>query len=293
MSAAEEAPDDASPRGSPISIPATDGYALAATLFDAPDAGAAGLGRPTVILSPATGVRRKLYDRFAAHLSSEGFRVVTFDYRGVGDSRPASLRGFVARVLDWGEKDLAGIIAWAVTAAAPTLVIGHSIGGQLVGLAPNNTTLAGLLAVAAQSGYWGHWPVPRKYLMAALWYGLMPGLTAACGYFPARRLGLGEDLPAGVALEWARWCRSPAYLAADDGFPLRRRFAALAAPVHAYSFEGDPYAPRLRRRGYPRSLHRRHLTRPPPRGPPRDRGEAPGAFRLLPRRPGANSGPTR
>ena len=42
--------------------------------------------------------------------------------------------------------------------------------------------------------------------MAALWHVVMPLLTRAFGYFPARILGLGEDIPAGIALQWAARC---------------------------------------------------------------------------------------
>lgn len=63
------------------------------------------------------------------------------------------------------------------------------------------------------------------------------------GYLPGA-LGIGEDLPAGVALEWASWCRTPGYLA-GEGFEGRRAgFARLDAPVLAYGFDDDGYAPR-------------------------------------------------
>jgi predicted alpha/beta hydrolase len=39
--------------------------------------------------------------------------------------------------------------------------------------------------------------------MTLLWHGVMPALTRVFGYFPASRLKLGEDIPAGVALQWA------------------------------------------------------------------------------------------
>ena len=39
--------------------------------------------------------------------------------------------------------------------------------------------------------------------MAVLWHGVMPLVTRVVGYFPAQILGLGEDIPAGVAMQWA------------------------------------------------------------------------------------------
>jgi predicted alpha/beta hydrolase len=222
-----------------ISIPASDGFLLAGTLYE-PES-AAGC---YVLVASATGVRRRFYDKFARFLCVRGFGVVAFDYRGIGDSKKGSLIGFRASMRDWGEKDLAALIDWTAARSDRLMAVGHSAGGQLFGLAPNNRKVAALVAVAAQSGYWGFWPFPRKYLMAALWYAFVPGLTRACGYFPAKRLHLGEDLPAGVAREWARWCRNPVYMIDADRLPERRFFETFRAPIRHYSFEDDAYAPK-------------------------------------------------
>jgi predicted alpha/beta hydrolase len=50
-------------------------------------------------------VRCRYYFRFVTFLFKAGFDVVTYDYRGVGESRPAALRGFVASLIDWGGLD--------------------------------------------------------------------------------------------------------------------------------------------------------------------------------------------
>lgn len=108
-------------------------------------------------------------------------------------------------------------------------VVGHSVGGQLVGLLPDASRISALVTIGAQSGDWRLWPLPTRLAMAVLWYGLVPGVTHAVGYLPGS-LGIGEDLPAGVALEWARWCRTPGYLAGGGfghfGF-FRERHVAL------------------------------------------------------------------
>jgi predicted alpha/beta hydrolase len=226
-----------------LRIPATDGVALAATAYEPPSATAS---NDLVIIASATAVKRGYYDRYARFLVDHGFRVLAFDFRGIGGSRPPRLKGFKASMREWGEKDLAGVIAWASERhrAARLFVVGHSAGGYLVGLAANNDRLTALVAVASQSGYWKLWDAPRKYLMASLWYVTMPVLTGACSYFPARRLGLGEDLPSGVALEWARWGRHPQFIVDRYGQPIREHFRKFRAPILAYSFDDDPYAPR-------------------------------------------------
>jgi predicted alpha/beta hydrolase len=141
---------------------------------------------------------------------------------------------------DWGERDLGGVIDWASARypRARLTVVGHSFGGQAVGLASNRDRVRALVTIGAQSGYWGHWPRPQKYKYAVLWYLAMPLATRVAGYFPARLLRLGEDLPRGVALQWARWCRSPSYLGDWSGH------RAFTAPILALSFADDSFAPR-------------------------------------------------
>jgi predicted alpha/beta hydrolase len=226
-----------------LKIPATDGLALAATRF-APAAETANGTR--VVIASAVGVRRGFYGRFARWLAEQGFEVLTFDYRGIGDSRRGSLRRFHATARDWGEKDLTGVLAWAAAnrPGARLVMVGHSIGGQLVGLSPECGRIAAFLAVAAQSGWWGHWPVPSRYALAFLWRVLMPGVAAALGYFPGRRLGLGENLPGGVAREWAWWGRHVEYPVDERGSPLRPFYDRFHGPLLACSFADDGYAPR-------------------------------------------------
>ncbi|HSD44145.1 MAG TPA: alpha/beta fold hydrolase [Burkholderiales bacterium] len=228
-------------RPTALRIAAADGYSLGATLF-APDAP----NDRVVVLNAAMGVKCRFYAPFALHLAARGFTAVTYDYRGIGDSRPPRLRSFPARLADWGERDFAGVLDWVAAQfpAARMLAIGHSVGGQIVGLAPNADRVAALLCVAAQSGYWGHWSMARKLGMWALWHAAMPIGVHAVGYFPSRRLGLGEDLPPGVARQWAEWGRSAHYIAGPPGGAMPDRFVRLRLAIRAYSFGDDHFAPR-------------------------------------------------
>ncbi len=224
-----------------LRIPALDGFELAATLYE-PGAGA-GDGGPVVLINSATAVRRGYYDGYARHLAAQGFAVLTYDYRGIGGSRPQSLAGFKARMRQWGEQDLAGVLDWIAGHLRPQrlLVVGHSVGGQIVGLAENNHRIHALLMVASQSAWWGHWPVPARYRMALTWFVTMPLVTRVYGYLPGR-FGTKEDLPGGVAREWARWGRRRTYLLESE--ERRAGFARIRRPLLAYSFTDDDYAPR-------------------------------------------------
>jgi predicted alpha/beta hydrolase len=72
---------------------------------------------------------------------------------------------------------------------------------------------------------------------------LIPVATWLFGYFPGRLLGLKADLPAGVARNWARWGRNKYYISDLRGRPIRTYFDAFRAPIRAYSFIGDRFAP--------------------------------------------------
>ncbi|HEX8171875.1 MAG TPA: alpha/beta fold hydrolase [Thermoanaerobaculia bacterium] len=219
-----------------IEFRAADGTPLAGTLYESP-------GSDVVLIASALGVKRRYYHAFATHLAAHGRSVITFDYRGIGGSRPQSLRGFAADMSDWGRLDLAAAIAWATRVLRPSslALVGHSAGGQLAGLAPNATSLSRIILVAAQSGYWGHWSGVRKWGLGALWLA-MPAISRAIGFFPARLAGLGsEDLPRGVASRWAYWGRHRDYLFREHD---PEQYARLRVPLMAWSFEGDHYAPR-------------------------------------------------
>jgi predicted alpha/beta hydrolase len=68
------------------------------------------LERPVVIINAATSVRCRHYSRFADYLFANGFDVITYDYRGIGESRSGSLRGFKASWSDWGTLDFEAIL---------------------------------------------------------------------------------------------------------------------------------------------------------------------------------------
>jgi predicted alpha/beta hydrolase len=217
-------------------IPARDGYPLAATAFGEG-------GTDWLIVNSATAVPRGYYARFARFLAAEGWSVVTYDYRGIGGSRPQRLRGFRARMRDWAQQDAAGVLDWIDGRATRIAAVGHSFGGQALGLLPRPERLAAAIVVGAQSGYWRLWDGWRQMQVAALWHLLIPGLSAACGFFPARLLGMGENSPAGVAREWADWGRRPGYVTEADGGALAGGYARLCCPLRSYSFSDDTFAP--------------------------------------------------
>lgn len=229
-----------------LSIPARDGYTLAATLYEG-EPPSDGRSAPAAVISAATGTPRWFYEKFALYLAASGLSVITFDYRGIGGSRPPSLRGFGATMLDWGRLDLAGVIDFCegYFPDRDLVVIGHSVGGQLFGLAENNDAARALLVVSSQSGELTLWRGFDWLVLASLYFGLMPTLPALFGYFPSRWIGLGENLPAGVARQWSRWARSRDYLVGALGEQAARSFANFRGSILSLSFADDRMAPRV------------------------------------------------
>ncbi len=229
--------DDA---GVPLRIPTLDGASLGATLFQPAQSDEA---RATVVIHGATAVPQRYYRRFALFLSRRGHRVLTYDYRGIGASRGRSPRAERATMRQWGERDVEAAfgLARAMSKGAPVVAIGHSFGGQTIGLCDAWRGVDAAVIVASQLGYYGHFPAPDRYRHAITWYVTIPAVTAAFGYLPGF-LGLGADLPKGVAREWAKWCRHPSYLLGYEP-RARERFSRFDAPTLFFSFSDDAYAP--------------------------------------------------
>ena len=214
-----------------ITLTAQDGYRIGATLFEGGDA--------AVLVMPATGVPQSYYGKFATYLAGRGFTVLTFDYRGIGRSLHDDIRKLRARMRDWALLDATA--AFAALRPAKVLVIGHSFGGQAVGLLPEPDRVAAALVVGSQSGYWRHWPAWGRAWMWPVTHVALPVLPRILGYFPGSRLGFGEDLPQGVAIEWASWCRHPRYLV--GALRVEDRYRRVRAPIRAYAMTDDPFAP--------------------------------------------------
>lgn len=219
----------------PLTLVTEDGYPLAATRYRA-----RATLRGLVVIAPATGVRMRYYAAFAEFLASQGFEVLTWDWRGIGDSRhEAGLRDRRLTMRAWGERDLAAAIGWAARRdqSTPVLLVGHSFGGQALGLASNADRVARAVLVTAQHGWLGHWPARDRLLLRPLWHVVMPILATVLGRFPSSWFGFGEDLPSGVARDWARWGRRREHCGTWLGH------GRLHIPMLVYSVSDDRLAP--------------------------------------------------
>lgn len=223
-----------------LAVAAEDGFQLGATLFES--SATADVGEPLVIIGPAAAVPSRYYASFAGYLAERGRTVLTFDYRGIGKSRPPSLAGFDVRMRDWCILDVPGVLNW-VSQRYPDRTIhwvGHSLGGFATGLAHNNQRIARQLNIATLSGYWRGMAAPERYRVLILMGFVAPLLVRALGYFPGRLMG-GEDMPASAFLEWARWCRTPDFIFGDPTLTETRHFNHFTAPVRFAQIADDPW----------------------------------------------------
>lgn len=156
----------------------------------------------------------------------------------------------------------------------------HTLGGFVLGLTPRSAGLRRVVPVAAQTAYPGDFERSKRVPLYLLFHVVMPTLTRVLGYFPASRLGLGEDLPAGVALDWAARSATPDIVPSIPAS--QNHFGALVADVLSWRVADDPFATRaaierLERLFVRASFTDRTLL-------PSDAGRALGHLGLLPRR---------
>ncbi|MGQ4880752.1 alpha/beta fold hydrolase [Billgrantia sp. LNSP4103-1] len=195
-----------------------------------------------MLIAPAMGVPQRFYAPLAQWLAGQGMAVATFDYRGMGASRPPRLSGFEATIMDWAQLDAAAMLE-ALECHVPGLPlywVGHSLGGQIPPLVPGQERLTRIVTVASGSGYWRENAPALKRRVWLFWFGAVPLLTPLLGYFPGKRLNMVGDLPRGVVEQWRRWCLHPEYaVGAEPG--VRERFAAVRVPVVSLSFSDDDF----------------------------------------------------
>ena len=228
-----------------VTLTAADGYPLGAATY--------GTGERAVLVMPATGVPQSYYAKFAAYLAERGFNVLTFDYRGIGRSLTGHVRDVRARMQDWALLDAAAALSFL--GGRMIRIVGHSFGGQALGLLPDRERISAALLVGSQSGYWKNWPLLGRAWMWPATHAALPLVSRLHGYFPGSRFGFGEDLPAGVARQWAAWCRHPRYLVGALG--VEDAYSKVRFPIRAYAISDDAFAPpsavEALRRLYPNS----------------------------------------
>lgn len=193
-----------------ITIICTDNYPLSARFYPAQTQ------KPStaILICPATGITKIFYDALAQWLTSQGHPVLTFDFRGIGESLHGKLKDSNASIQDWGQLDIPAAIDTLLqkTNKDRVTLIGHSAGGQLLGITPNHAKVEKLIAIAGSTGHVKGLKGRTKTLAPLMFKVIFPVSNAFRGYGATKFLGMGENLPKNVAKQWAQFCSKPGYV---------------------------------------------------------------------------------
>jgi predicted alpha/beta hydrolase len=223
-----------------LQIPARDGFTLSALEITPVHGHIAGL----IQVNPATAVKKEFYLPFCTWLAEEGYKVIVFDYRGIGGSRPAGLRGFKTCMHEWATLDINGVCDYVVVRypTLPKYWVGHSFGTHLAGLIDHWAAYEQYFSISTGTGYWRWFRWPHNAISLFYWKIFIPVTGIFWGAIPNKLIGFGENLPTGVAKEWGAWCRNPnhyqQWLQETKGFS---RFEHFNKPFHTIFPDDDPY----------------------------------------------------
>ena len=170
-----------------IVIETEDRFGLKATIYKASKNS---IKNCTLIINSATGIGRKFYSRYSKYMASNGFDVITYDYRGIAESRPQKLKGFKADFVIWGERDFSSVIKKSknLLPINKIVVLGHSIGGTIFGMTLDCQEIEAVIMIGAQTSYYKDWPKKHRVKLYLLWHMVMPFLTNLVGYFSWKKI---------------------------------------------------------------------------------------------------------
>jgi predicted alpha/beta hydrolase len=230
------------PSGRPIAFHAEDGEALQGVIFESgtPCAG-------SVLVAGGMGIPQRFYTPFASWLAARGYRVLTFDLRGMGASRrpehQKSLRGLNADMLTWARQDFAAAVKTLANSAGDRRIalVGHSLGIHHAAMADAATQgrISVAVSVAAGSGYWRDWAQASRRKAPWMLHLASPLLTPLFGYFPGKALRMVGDLPGPAMRQWTAWCRHPAFAWGAEPDRVLPSLKSASFRIEAYSFSDD------------------------------------------------------
>jgi predicted alpha/beta hydrolase len=191
-------------------ISCKDGYQLAAQFYPAQEN-----SKPfPILICPATGITKNFYHAFAEWLNQQGYHVLSFDFRGIGESLHGKLKDSTASIGEWGVYDIPAAVEALLnrTQAEQVIIVGHSAGGQLLGINSNYHKVAKVLAIAGSTGHVKGLKGKTKILAPVMFKVIFPVSSFFKGYGATQFIGMGENLPKHVARQWAEFCSKPGYV---------------------------------------------------------------------------------
>jgi len=220
-----------------FTVTCSDKRLIAATKYDAIEP----KNNKYIIINSALGVKQSFYQAFSVYLSQNGYTVITWDPRGIGESSMKNVKKDPAKLRDWGQIDLETVLNHIVkknwTDWQNITLIGHSAGGHLVGLCRSISKIHNIIFISSGTCTWNLYSLKQWPRMWFAWYFMVPILVKFLGYIPGK-FGIGHDLPKGVALDWRNWSTNKDYLFSDSSLT-DTYYQEYVGRIHSIGFSDD------------------------------------------------------
>ena len=220
----------------PVTFPAAEDWILHGTLYENVKAEK---NAPVVLISGAAGAPHIFYNAFAHHLCKMGAAaVLTYDYRGMAASSGDVKQWDRLRMFHWAQHDFTAATAYLKDRflGHPLMGVGHSYGGQALGLSGQAHKFERYATVATMSGYWRGLDTPYSVWFKTQIFGRLVAKTL--GHIP-KVFGLGGVFPGKIFLDWAKWIRSPNYWFDSDDVPGLDNFKHVTLPYLSIHVSDD------------------------------------------------------
>ncbi len=203
-----------------ILIKCEDNFDLTATIYKPLST------KGAILIAPATGIKRRFYNSFATFLAQNGYGVICFENRGIGDSKKGSINDINASLINWGRLDMTAALEMLKMSFPKQEyhLIGHSAGGQLVGLMNNGTEIKSMFNFASSSGSLHYMTYPFKLTALFFLNFFIPISNFLFRRTNSQWVGMGEPLPKLVAKQWKKWCNGKGYVETDFGDEINDHF---------------------------------------------------------------------
>ncbi len=200
--------------------------------------------KPLILISGAAAVPHEYYANFARFLVEAGAQaVLTYDYRGIAASAGDRDRWRSIKMKDWALLDFptAALHLNERFTNNPLVGLGHSYGGQALGLCGIADQFTRYGTVATMSGYWRLLDTPWSAWAQTQLLGRP--VAKLLGYVP-ETFSPGTAMPGGVFIDWARWIASPNYFFDDPDIPETSQFAEVDLPYLSIGLTDDVWGTR-------------------------------------------------
>jgi predicted alpha/beta hydrolase len=148
-------------------------------------------------------------------------------------------------MMDWATKDFTAITSYIESNFMDykKILVGHSFGGNSIGMSSKADSYDAYVPIASQFGYWRFFNPIYRPLLLWVFYFVMPVLSHIYGYFPSKVKKLGEKLPKDVAKDWITIITNP-----NSMLELTKKtgnyYGDITKPMLMMSFSDDQMAPK-------------------------------------------------